>query len=221
MIDENRRFEIEGVVQARDLLQRVCGSGLAGIITTDHDMLVEYALGTRGFNYGMVGEVLTGRGAYPVSQWVHPVRLTGTVPLAKVHGSISWDESACYTEGRRAVTGGALIVAPTPEKGPPASLEGVWRLASSILERASGLLVFGFSFNPYDEAVLGLLRRSGQNLRSVLLIDVGPRLERARGLWPHAAVSSSKPPPSGDRDIRGWYRGVKVASQRCPTPRVY
>ncbi len=104
MIDENRRFGIEGVVRARGFLQRFCGPGLAGIITTNYDMLVEYALGTKGFNYGVPGEVLTGRGAYPVSQWLNPVRLTGSIPFAKIHGSTSWDQKARYTDGRRGLT---------------------------------------------------------------------------------------------------------------------
>ena len=213
MIDENRRFDIEGVVRARDFIQRFCGLGLAGVVTTNYDMLVEYALGTKGFNYGLPGEVLTGRGAYPVSQWLNPVKLTGRIPLAKIHGSTSWDEKARYTDGRRGLTGGALIVAPTPDKSRPKHLEGAWSLAKDILEGASALLVFGFAFNPYDEAVLGLLRRGAQNLQSVLLIDIEPKVQRARGLWPDATVSSAKPPPGGDSAIRGWYRAVKEASQ--------
>jgi len=213
MIDESRRFQIEGVVRARDFIQRLCAPGLAGIVTTNYDMLVEYALGTKGFNYGVPGEVLTGRGAYPVSQWLNPVVLRGRVPVAKIHGSTSWDEEARYTDGRRGLTGRALIVAPAEDKEPPVSLRGVWRLAETILEGASALLVFGFAFNPYDEAVLGLLLRAGQDLQTVLLIDIEAKVERARHLWPHAAVSSSKPPPAGDPDVRSWYQGVKALSQ--------
>jgi hypothetical protein len=211
MIDENRRFQIDGVVRARDFLQRFCGPGLAGIITTNYDMLVEYALGTRGFNYGTVGEVLIGRGAYPVSQWLHPVRLMGRVPLAKIHGSTSWDEKGHYTDGRRGLTGGALIVAPTPDKSRPNRLEAVWSLAEDMLERSSALLVFGFGFNKYDEAVLSILRGSGRRLTAVLLIDIDPKTERARRLWPGATVLSSMPPPAGDRAIRDWSRCVKAA----------
>jgi hypothetical protein len=212
MIDENRRFDIEGVARARGFIQRLCGPGLAGIVTTNYDMLVEYSLGTKGFNYGAPGEVLTGRGAYPVSQWLKPVRLRGSLPLAKIHGSVSWDEKGHYTDGRRAVTGGALIVAPTADKQPPAALEGVWRLGESILQCSSALLVFGFAFNPYDEAVLGLLGRGGPNLQSVLLIDVDPKMERAQAVWPNATIASSEPPPAGRALIRHWFGRVKALS---------
>jgi len=154
MIDENRRFNIEGVVKARDFIQRFYGRSLAGIITTNYDMLVEYPLGTKEFNYGVPNEVLTGRGPYPVSQWRNPVELEGEIPLAKIHGSMSWDEKGHYTDATRGVTGGALMVAPRPEKTPPGSLKHVCDLAERILERAVSLLVFGFAFNAYDEAVL-------------------------------------------------------------------
>ena len=96
---------------------------------------MEYALGTKKMNYGVRGEVLTGRGAYPVSQWANPVTLVGSVSVAKMHGSVSWDENARYTDGRRGLTGEALIVAPTPEKGAPDSLRDVWDLAARILAR--------------------------------------------------------------------------------------
>jgi hypothetical protein len=204
MIDENRRFNVPGIVKAQSLLQRFYGPSLAGIITTNYDMIVEYALGTKGFNYGIPNETLIGRGSYPVSTWRNPVTLLGKVPLAKIHGSISWDENARYTDGRRGLTGDALIVAPTPQKQPPGSLKFVWELARCILERATCLVVFGFAFNPYDEAVSNLLQSSGRNLASVLLIDVEPKIERACHLWPSAAIISCRPPPEGDAEIRSW-----------------
>lgn len=213
MIDENRRFEIEGVVRARHFLQRFSDPTLTGVITTNYDMLIEYALGTKGFNYGVPGEVLTGRGPYPVSQWLNPVRLTGGIALAKIHGSISWDQNAHYTDGRRGLTGGALVVAPTPDKSRPRHLEGAWSLAARILDRTSALLVFGFAFNPYDQAVLRLLSDSGRGLQSVHLVDIDPKAEGAHRLWPHATVSSSQPPPAGDADLYSWYQAVRIASQ--------
>lgn len=204
MIDENRRFNVPGVVEAQNFLQRFYHPSLGGIITTNYDMLVEYALGTKRFNYGVLNETLTGRGPYPLSQWRNPVTLKGKVPLAKIHGSISWDANARYTDGRRAVTGGALIVAPTPEKRPPEPLQFVWELAERVLERVTALVVFGFSFNPYDETVLNLLQRAGRNLESVLLIDIDPKIDRARHLWPSAMIMSCEPPPEGDANIRSW-----------------
>ncbi len=90
MIDENRKFKIAGIGRAQSFLQRFFTPFLAGIITTNYDLIVEYALGTRGFNYGVPNQSLSGRGPYPVSQWRNPVVLKGKVPLAKIHGSISW-----------------------------------------------------------------------------------------------------------------------------------
>ena len=204
MIDEYRKFNVPGVVKAQSFLQRFCGPCLAGIITTNYDMIVEYVLSTKGFNYGIPDQTLTGRGPYPVSQWLNPVTLKGKMPLAKIHGSISWDENACYTDGRRGLTGNASIVAPTPEKQPPESLKFVWELAKRILERAKQLVVFGFAFNPYDEAVLNLLKDAGRNLQSVLLVDIEPKIELAQRLWPSATVILCQPPPEGTAEIRSW-----------------
>ena len=204
MIDENRRFNIEGVVKARNFLQRFYNLLLKGIITSNYDMLIEYALGTKEFNYGIQNQTLTGRGPYPLSQWRNPVTLKGKIPLAKIHGSISWDENNYYTNGRRALTGHALIVAPTPEKQPPESLKFVWELAEHILRQSKRLVVFGFAFNPYDEAVLSLLRDAGQYIESILLIDIEPKIEGVQHLWPNTKIVSCQPPPEGDDDIRNW-----------------
>lgn len=204
MIDENRRFNVPGVVKAQSFLQRFYGPSLGGIITTNYDMIVEYALGTKGFNYGVPNQILIGRGPYPVSQWRNPVTLKGKVPLAKIHGSISRDENAYYTDGRCGLTSHALIVAPTPEKKPPKSLQYEWELAGRVLQRAASLVIFGFGFNPYDEAVLSLLESAGQNLKSILLIDIEPKFEQARHLWPNAKVISCQPSPEGDAEITSW-----------------
>ena len=66
MIDENRASDRPGVVPVSDFLGRL--GEVTGLLTTNYDLLVEYALGTKEMNYGMQGEVLTGRGPYPVSQ---------------------------------------------------------------------------------------------------------------------------------------------------------
>jgi hypothetical protein len=192
MIDEERKNARDGVREARRFLLSI-GPGLSGILTTNYDMLVEYALGTKGFNYGHPGEVLFGRGPYPVSTWHNPVRLRGRLPIAKLHGSISWDAYGHYSDGRRAITGNALIVAPTPDKSPPADLLHVWELARTILSAATELTVFGFGFNQYDEALTSALSTWGRDLKEVLLVDVNPQPETARRLWPQAKVESVHP----------------------------
>jgi hypothetical protein len=204
MIDENRRFNLPGVIKAQRLLQKFRRSSLAGIITTNYDMMVEYAIGTSGFNYGLKNETLIGRGPYPLSEWRNPVTLKGDISLAKIHGSISWDENARYTDGRRGLTGHALIVAPTREKQLPGLLASIWKLGACILENVTRLVFFGFAFNPYDDLVLDWLKSAGCNVKSVLLIDIEPKIERAHELWPDAHIEACPPPTDGDAKIRTW-----------------
>ena len=210
MVDENRKFEIEGVRKAQSFISAIRATKrISGIITTNYDLLIEYALGTKGYNYGVQGQRLVGRGAYPVSQWVRTVILSGDISVSKIHGSLSWDENGYYTDGRRGLTGNALIVAPTPEKEPSELLKLHWVLANQILSNTTDLVVFGFAFNLYDGAVLNLLRSSGRNLRRVLLIDIYPKIELANSLWPYAKISSSLPPPDGQETILNWLSNNK------------
>lgn len=205
MIDENRKYERPGVTRTRDFLLYLRNS-LSGIVTTNYDLLVEYALGTQLFNYGRLNEDLSGRGAYPVSQWRNPVTLRGQIPLAKVHGSISWTEVGKHTDGRGGITGDALIVAPTPEKTPPLELKFEWQLAGDILRRSKRLLVFGFAFNPYDEALLRHLGQHGQDLEQVILVDPAPKIDCAKALWPHASVRVP-PAPLENEGLEAWKLG--------------
>lgn len=207
MVDERRKFEIDGVRKAQSFISNlIAAKQISGIITTNYDLLLEYSLGTKGYNYGIRDQKLTGRGAYPVSEWQKPIILSGNISIAKIHGSLSWDENGHYTDGRRGLTGNALIVAPTPEKKPSELLKSHWALANQILSNTTDLVVFGFAFNPYDVAVLNLLHSSGQNLRRVLLIDIYPKIELANSLWPHTKISSSLPPPDGQEAILNWLR---------------
>jgi hypothetical protein len=169
---------------------------------------VEYALGSQGFNYGKCGEILQGRGPYPISQWRNPVALTGRLPVAKLHGSISWDANGKYTDGRRGLSGRALIVAPTPEKRVPTALQEQWSLSSTILGRASRIVVFGFAFNDYDQAILAHLSEEGQQLVDVAIVDVCSREDAAMRVWPGARVLSFQPPPEGLDDLRDWLTGT-------------
>ena len=216
MVDEKRKFEIDGVRKAQSFISKlIAAKQISGIITTNYDLLLEYSLGTKGYNYGIRNHKLTGRGAYPISEWQKPIILSGNISIAKIHGSLSWDEDGYYTDGRRGLTGNALIVAPTPEKEPSELLKFHWVLAKQILSNTTDLVVFGFAFNPYDVAVLNLLRSSGRNLRRVLLIDIYPKIEHANSLWPHAKISSSLPPPDGQETILNWLiLQRKVASRK-------
>jgi hypothetical protein len=171
MIDENWRFRVPGIVRATDFLKPLIAGGCIGIVTTNYDMLVEYALGSSGFNYGLKGEPLRGRGPYPVYVFNRgPVSLTGPVRLAKLHGSVSWDSRYRYSDGRGGLTGKCLIVAPSPEKTPPIELESTWKLARDILVAAKQVVFFGFGFNRYDTATLSLIQDSTSGVNRVLLV---------------------------------------------------
>lgn len=206
MIDENRVLERPGIKEARNFLDLLINFGLQGIITTNYDLIIEYSLGTKGFNYGTDGEILTGRGPYPISQWQNPIQLTGHIPLSKVHGSISWDSNNHYTDGRRGLTGNALIVAPDPDKTRPSELIPMWDLAADILRKSKNIVVFGFGFNKYDSALLELLNENGKAISRVMLIDVAPKTKIAMELWPKAEINSTNPPPEGLNSIRSWLK---------------
>jgi hypothetical protein len=122
-----------------------------------------------------------------------------------MHGSISWDVNGRYTDGRRDITGNALIVAPTPEKIPPASLSSEWELAGTVLKDATDILVFRFAFNPYDEAILNHLSERGTNIRRVILVDKDPKPDRAARVWDKATVFPMPPPPKGEAELRTWF----------------
>jgi hypothetical protein len=205
MIDDKRKLNYPGIQRAQRFVESVCRKSISGIVTPNYDLLIEYALGTSGFNYGVKGEALTGRGKNPWFLWQgsNP-RLLGEVRLAKIHGSISWTQDIKFTDGRCGLRGDALIVPPVPEKTRPPNLKTVWNLAGRILRSSKHLLVFGFAFNPYDRALLELLTKAGGNLKSVLLVDINPPKDRARDVWPEAKIATSLPPRKGSRMISEW-----------------
>ena len=207
-IDDRRARELPGVLRAQRLLQYFLDAGSSGIVTSNYDLLIEYALTTRNFTYGIPGERLYGRGANPMFPWQgsNPL-LSGHLPVAKLHGSLSWDSKRRYTDGRRGLDGNALIVPPRPEKAPPSELGNTWELARGILSKADRLVVFGFGFNPYDEALLRLLTTAGQRVRDVLLVDVVPRRDAATAIWPTAQILMSPPFELQTSRLRQWFDG--------------
>jgi hypothetical protein len=207
MIDDSRRLQHEGIRIAQQFFRQFEERRLCGIVTTNYDLLVEYALGTVGFNYGALDEGLKGRGKNPWFPWQGiPVKLTGSLRVAKIHGSVSWDENSRYTDGRCGVKGTALIVPPDSEEGTPQSLRLTWDLARTILGESTDLLIFGFAFNPYDEAALNLLATGGRKVRSVFLIDPDPKIGPTQQVWPRASIQARQPPPQDNAGLRAWVR---------------
>jgi hypothetical protein len=154
-----------GIQRAREIFDAITRSVALvqlSIITTNYDLISEYALGTRGFNYGKIGEQL-GYTPYP---YPRPVYATGETPIAKLHCSISWDESRRYADCRCGLTGKCLIVPPITEKRAPKLLRGQWELARELLNKCGTLIAFGFSFNDYDQAIRTFLKTKHHPVRT-------------------------------------------------------
>ncbi len=196
----------QGIDRAAIFLRPFVGMLLKGIVTTNYDLLVEYALGHKVFNYGeRFAEVKTRTIRRAYRSIAENLSLSGQIPLAKIHGSLSRDERGYYGDGRCGIKGTALIVPPTPDKRPPENLQYEWELARNILGASTHLLVFGYGFNPYDQAVLELLKDNGKNLKRVLIIDTKPNVWAALNhLWPHAEIVYAEPPPYGREMIQLW-----------------
>ena len=117
-----------------------------------------------GFHYFNAGEALEGGPGYPVSKWLHPVVLTGSVPLLKLHGSLSWstigDRIEMFSDCRPAFRGDAAIVPPLAGSDRPTWLKPIWDRARQALREAAVLIVVGYSFPAYDEGIRELLRSS-------------------------------------------------------------
>lgn len=166
MFDERAIRENERIMYLNKFFTTLSNNGLKGILTCNYDTIVECALGMSGFNYGVIGEKLTGRGINPLFPWQNAhLNVTGSIPLVKLHGSLSWDKSTKYTSGKPGINGNALIVPPASEKMPSAELHDVWTLGERILGISNVLIVFGFAFNPYDQALLNYLKNHGHNIR--------------------------------------------------------
>ena len=156
MIDEKRTSAHEGVLRAREFLSAIGTKRCSGIVTPNYDLLVEYALVAAG-STRRSARILHGRGINPLFPWQNSgAVLSGALPVAKIHGSLSWTAERSGPVENLGLNGDALIVAPTPEKDPPEPLRPVWTLAEGILSPARELVFFGFAFTPNDEAVLKL-----------------------------------------------------------------
>jgi len=167
MIDENRKYSVNGIRKTKNFLNFLSGSALTGIITTNYDMVIEYALGTKGFNYGQKYQPLHGRGPYPVSTFQKPVIVSGNLPLVKLHGSISLTEHGYCSDGRGGITGKALIIPPTRNKHFRDQVAFEWDLAREIIQKSERIIFFGFAFNPYDQDINELLAVSKDTIKKI------------------------------------------------------
>jgi len=190
MFDDTRRFKIAGIIRAKIFINSLLGPSLQGIITTNYDLLVEYALGTKGFNYGKKMEMLHGQWAMPIRRLRNgPVFLKGELPLIKLHGSISKTEKGYCTDGRGGITGRALIIPPTQNKEIMDFVSTEWKNAEKILKKSSIIIFFGFAFNQYDLNILDLLKKTKSWIKKVILINRNPQVKQyAQNIWPSAEI---------------------------------
>jgi len=155
------------------------------VLTTNYDILPERGIRhTRrprvprpGFHYGWGPEPLAG-GGYPSYSHIQKISAAGTVPIYKLHGSVSWSyrngQLVRYHDCRPAIRGDAAIVAPVTAKALPTYLEFVWVNARAALSSSHTWLVVGYSLPAYDALVRGLLSDSARDNLVVHVFDPDP-----------------------------------------------
>jgi hypothetical protein len=172
---------------------------VVGIVTTNYDLVIEKLLGPLhsgrlgGFNYGKPEENLSKR-QYTSSQYSYgPIRVTGRMPLLKIHGSLNWALSPTqqlvkYVDARPShLLGYRPLLLPPGLTAASDSLTEVWEYAGRVLSAASIWVFYGYSMPHYDSDVVNLLRSSAVGgLRRVVVLAPHPspikrRIEQAIG----------------------------------------
>lgn len=176
------------------------------VATTNYDLLVERGLRTRpmirptrpGMYYGGFHQpqILKGdKQPYSVRKSDQFTTLEGSVPLYKLHGSLSWSfengRLAMYQDARPAFRSGgtAAIVPPLTEKTTPTWLRAVWDQCEAGLMDCPTWIVVGYSLPPYDIALLQLFQRAGAGVQQIWIIDPFAAGE-IEGRWKLAAPSA-------------------------------
>lgn len=186
---------------------------VVSVLTTNYDVLPERGIRHThrprvprpGFHYGWGPEPLAG-GGYPSYSHIRKISATGTVPIYKLHGSVSWSyrdgQLVRYYDCRPAIRGDAAIVAPVTAKALPTYLESVWENASTALGSSHTWLVVGYSLPAYDSLVRGLLRDSARDNLVVHVFDPDPSVaERFRALLGDRTVLPHRGLPEGLGDL--------------------
>jgi hypothetical protein len=138
-----------------------------------------------GFYYGGFDRNQKLRGAsqpfsrFGPEKWI---TTTGSVPLLKLHGSLSWSISDGIIEMYQDLRpvwrhgGTAAIVPPVTEKYVPRWLQSVWTTANRELCESDIWIVVGYSMPDYDVQVKELLSNCAGN-RSIRIIICDPNSE--------------------------------------------
>jgi hypothetical protein len=178
-VNSSRARTHPGIKRASDLLSEIQRFGRLGLLTTNYDMVFEYALGSKGFNYGVYGEQI-GWQPHP---YIKPLHVTGAVPLAKLHGSLSWGIEGKRPDPRFGLDGKCIIVPPMARKRPSKIFPDQWRVAKAILNQSRVLVVMGFAFNEYDREARSFLSKQSKRIRRVIVADVSDIRPRIQSLF--------------------------------------
>jgi hypothetical protein len=190
VIDDSRKLKREGIQKATRFIDSLYGPALEGVLTTNYDLLIEYALGTKRFHYGQKMQPLHGQWEKQILRWREgPVLLRGDLSLIKLHGSLNLTEKGYCTDGRGGITGKSIIIAPTQNKGIMDTLSQEWTHAKRILACSNTIIFFGFAFNQYDLGILDLLKKTEPWIKKVILINrTRGTIPLAKQIWPDAEI---------------------------------
>jgi hypothetical protein len=183
------------------------------VLTTNYDVLAERGLRHSprprvprpGFNYGH-GSVYLRGGGYPSYSHIQAIEATGSVPLLKLHGSVSWAvrgrDIDLYHDCRPAIRGDAAILAPVTDKLIPPFLVPVWARAKECLQNSSTWIIVGYSLPPYDVAVRELLSHAVHSGTVVHVFDPDATVgERYGAALPGADIRAHDGLPRGLGDL--------------------
>ena len=158
------------------------------VLTTNYDILAERELRLKprsrparpGFQYGSGPELLRGATA-GILRNPKP-KTEGTIPLLKLHGSVSWafrnNVLEHYADCRPAIRGDAAIIAPVVEKSIPGAFRSIWDNAETMLNRSDTWIIVGYSFPTYDEAINELFALNASHRPRVHILNPDPDVSR-------------------------------------------
>jgi hypothetical protein len=195
-----------------------------GVVTTNYDILAERGLRLEprrrahrpGFHYGDGPERLEG-GGYPSYAHIHQVRVSGTVPLYKLHGSISWEARGGvlhrFHDCRPAIKGAAAILAPVRDALLPDWLKPTWAKAAQQLVASSVWIFVGYSLPEYDVSVRSLLFSNSLHKPDIHVFDPNPAVAyRFESLLPDCRIQRHPGLPDGLDELED---AIRVSSVRA------
>jgi len=203
-IDDRRKGNISEIKKTAGFINNLSGPNFSGIITTNYDLLIEYALGTKNFFYGDRPRLLYGpKRAYLTSPKDNtPVYLKGSIPVVKLHGSISLTEKGYCADARGCITGKAIIVPPAHNKKISDVLIQEWNYARIILKNSKKIIFFGFRFNNYDQELISLFKETTPWIQEIVCINTNFDVKAtAEKIWPSANIILIHPRELSDIDL--------------------